>query len=438
MSDVSSRQKQRRLPRRQRSICQVHYNLRPHSQELITKPLPLPFASTSMELQKYGMQVAGHKAGVSGARYTGLLQCSNGTVLKPVLKDNQRREVDFYNRVFSSEDPDLVELRKFVPKYFGCRKFTYSGHEMEYIILEDLSERMLEPCIMDIKIGKRTWDPLASEEKINKEKSKYTQCRQEWGFCIPGYQVYKVDSGRLLKYGKDYGKKLHGHMVTAAIRNYLNGLGRPACRALILQFLSALWALQKWCGRGSTLRLYASSLLLLYDATRLRDCCGETSGNRFSCRPSEPVVRRKSIHSIHPGTGSSFSGQLSNKGPVYRKVNSVPISPMQLSTKSFSPPAPINSPWTEALEKLNHNHSFEHNYEDKLCKIKMNYRAVLDQLSQESPTPNPWGTIKLIDFAHAFFNEDNERTIDDNFKEGIDNLVTIFESLLKETDDQVF
>ncbi|VVC95848.1 unnamed protein product [Leptidea sinapis] len=70
MSDVSSRQKQRRLPRRQRSICQVHYNLRPQSQEVITKPLPLPFASTSMELQKYGMQVAGHKAGVSGARYT--------------------------------------------------------------------------------------------------------------------------------------------------------------------------------------------------------------------------------------------------------------------------------------------------------------------------------------------------------------------------------
>lgn len=24
---------------------------------------------------------------------------------------------------------------------------------------------MLDPCIMDIKIGKRTWDPLASPEK---------------------------------------------------------------------------------------------------------------------------------------------------------------------------------------------------------------------------------------------------------------------------------
>lgn len=29
---------------------------------------------------------------------------------------------------------------------------------------------MLDPCIMDIKIGKRTWDPLASPEKILAEE----------------------------------------------------------------------------------------------------------------------------------------------------------------------------------------------------------------------------------------------------------------------------
>lgn len=85
---------------------------------------------------------------------SGLLQCNNGTLLKPIIKESQKREVDFYAKLFSSNDKDLIELRKYVPKYFGCKKFTYNGFEQEYIILEDLTERMLEPCIMDVKIGK--------------------------------------------------------------------------------------------------------------------------------------------------------------------------------------------------------------------------------------------------------------------------------------------
>lgn len=45
---------------------------------------------------------------------------------------------------------------------------------------------------MDIKIGQRTWDPLADEEKIKCEQSKYYECKQGLGFCIPGFQVYDL------------------------------------------------------------------------------------------------------------------------------------------------------------------------------------------------------------------------------------------------------
>lgn len=66
---------------------------------------------------------------------------------------------------------------------------------------------------MHFLTGRQTWDPLASEEKIQKEQNKYKQCKEEYGFCIPGYQVYKLETGKLQKYNKEYGKKLHGHMV---------------------------------------------------------------------------------------------------------------------------------------------------------------------------------------------------------------------------------
>ncbi|KAG6451114.1 hypothetical protein O3G_MSEX006971 [Manduca sexta] len=427
--------------RRQRSIHHVHYDLRRRDEDM-AKPLVLPTCS----LQVYDTQVAGHKS-VEDTKYLGLLQCNNGTILKPILKESQRREVDFYNRLYSSTDPELVELRRIAPKYYGCKRFTYNGHEQEYIILEDLTQRMLEPCVMDVKIGKRTWDPLATEEKKKNEQTKYALCKQEYGFCIPGFQVYKLATGKLHRYNKDYGKKLHGQAVKDAIRTFLNGgSGAGLCRALVLQLVSRLWRVQRWA-RGVRVRLYSASLLLAYDAAKLRACCVAAPAPThapthallpMNCR-SAPITRRKSIHSTHsPSTGSNFSGQITSKGPHYKKVNSVPITSMTLAQNSFAPPPPINSPWSEALERLNHNHSFEHNYEDKLSKIKMNYRALLDQLSYDSPNPKPWGTVAIIDFAHAFFNDDDdEKSVDENFKEGIDNFVEILEDFLRETDDQV-
>lgn len=161
-------------------------------------------------------------------------------------------------------------------------------------------------------------------------------------------------------------------------------------------------------------------------------CCR----TQLNCQ-SPKITRRRSIHSLDSISTGGFSGQLSAKGPVYKKVSPVPLTCMTLAQTSFSPLPPINTPWNDVLEKLHHNHSFEHNYEDKLSKIKMNFKATLEQMSSESPNPNPWGTVKIIDFVHAFFNEEEEDTIDENFCEGIDNFVKIFESFIDETSDHV-
>jgi hypothetical protein len=64
----------------------------------------------------------------------------------------------------------------------------------------------------------------------------------------------------------------------------------------------------------------------------------------------------------------------------------------------------------------------------------VNYRSLLDELSSDTPNPNPWGAVRIIDFAHAFFCDDDDA--DDNFRDGLDGLVQLFEQLLKETEDQ--
>lgn len=92
--------------------------------------------------------------------FPGLLQCNNGTILKPIIKPSQQREVDFYSRVSSSTEPEIMELRACIPKYFGTTHHMHGGLTQEYIVLEDLCDRMMEPCIMDVKIGKCAWENI--------------------------------------------------------------------------------------------------------------------------------------------------------------------------------------------------------------------------------------------------------------------------------------
>ena len=54
--------------------------------------------------------------------------------------------------------------------------------------LQDLVHRYRKPCIADIKIGAITYDPDASAEKIQSDRSKYPHL-DEVGFQILGMRV---------------------------------------------------------------------------------------------------------------------------------------------------------------------------------------------------------------------------------------------------------
>lgn len=73
---------------------------------------------------------------------------------------------------------------------------------------------MQEPCVIDLKMGRRTWDPLASAEKKTAEDGKYVKCKSTVGFCVPGFQTFHIaGDGVYKKFGKEYGKKLNENTV---------------------------------------------------------------------------------------------------------------------------------------------------------------------------------------------------------------------------------
>lgn len=57
-----------------------------------------------------------------------------------------------------------------------------------YLKLEDVTRGFVKPCIMDVKLGQRSYDPYASQEKREQQIRKYP-LMEEIGFLVLGMRV---------------------------------------------------------------------------------------------------------------------------------------------------------------------------------------------------------------------------------------------------------
>lgn len=73
---------------------------------------------------------------------------------------------------------------------FGDSRFLFFS-DVEYLKLDDLTATFRRPSVLDVKIGAKTYDPLASPEKVALESKKYAWS-QQIGFRILGMRVSKL------------------------------------------------------------------------------------------------------------------------------------------------------------------------------------------------------------------------------------------------------
>jgi len=111
---------------------------------------------------------------------------------------------------------DIALIKTVLYLHFSSISLFLSAIGTKFLTLKDITEGMAEPCVMDIKIGRRTWDPLATAEKRTTEELKYAESKRAYGFCITGFQVYCLSTG-LKKFDRDYGKKLDAKGVVEGI-----------------------------------------------------------------------------------------------------------------------------------------------------------------------------------------------------------------------------
>lgn len=85
----------------------------------------------------------------------------------------------------SQEIEHLRRLSKLTASYYGVLVIG----KYSYILLSDATANFQNPCVMDLKMGQRTFEPFAKPQKIKRERAKYAQ-QELFGFRIVGMRVH--------------------------------------------------------------------------------------------------------------------------------------------------------------------------------------------------------------------------------------------------------
>ena len=236
--------------------------------------------------------------GISSHKKT-FLRLEPSYVLKPLRLDHRKvREVGFYdlvnyrldladrsNQRLSNQGDLLAWLSTFVPKYYGVAKVkgdqldasaAGGDEDAEYIILEDLTRKYSKPCIIDVKMGTRSFEPDATDEKKLNEAGKYPQ-QADFGLRIVAIRVYNpsnanADDSGYVYYSKHYGRSLSSRCkLKEAFRAFVgvHGTGEP-----ISNVLKQLEEIKAWFLKNDSFCFYSSSVIIVYEGD---DKCKESS-----------------------------------------------------------------------------------------------------------------------------------------------------------------
>jgi 1D-myo-inositol-tetrakisphosphate 5-kinase/inositol-polyphosphate multikinase len=101
--------------------------------------------------------------------------------------------------------------------------------------MEDLTFDRTWPCIMDVKVGTRSYEHDASPEKIAYEKQKFP-LQETVGFRIQGIKAFDPKHRAYVQFDKHFGRNVGSKDdLVAAFGNYFATFGSAKVNTLLLQ-----------------------------------------------------------------------------------------------------------------------------------------------------------------------------------------------------------
>jgi len=238
-------------------------------------------------------QVAGHFHGNKRTKL-GLLETGNGCILKAVQSPPRGiRELKFYEKIFKSAVDDLnkdeIEIRKIIPIFYD----TVIHNDVYYIKMTDIGFGIIEPSVIDMKMGRTTHDPEADDAKMTRQKLKYPPC-ENIGFQLMGMRIKERIDGNFKRFDKYFGRSRREEDLIHCLGLFfqLNYSDSHQKRA-IAEVINKLSEIKDWFTVQTTYHFFAASILTIYE-TNLEEIAKNANDEQI-----KDLVRVKLVDLTH-------------------------------------------------------------------------------------------------------------------------------------------
>ncbi|KAL8496061.1 hypothetical protein ACS0TY_019969 [Phlomoides rotata] len=144
-----------------------------------------------------------------------------------------------------------------------------------HLVLQDLTFRRVNPSVMDIKIGSRTWAPQSPEDYINKCLKKDRESSSlPLGFRLSGMQIFENIELVFWKPEKRYVQSLSADEVRLLLKKFVSSKvldTKPDCAFASLVYggstgiFSQLLELKAWFEDQTFYHFYSCSILMMFE-----------------------------------------------------------------------------------------------------------------------------------------------------------------------------
>jgi len=177
----------------------------------------------------------------------------------------------------------LPKIQNFFATYHGRKSRSKDGAVQHYIVLEDLTHGMKQPCIMDLKMARNTWEPTApAKKRIEQATLDKISTSESLGFRICGMRAWQLEGKEYIVRDKPWGMGIKVTQMEAALRSFFHN-GVEFRTDLITEVLPHLYNILEWFKAQRIFRFYGSSILFVYDGANVE----------------KPVIKSKMVDFAH-------------------------------------------------------------------------------------------------------------------------------------------
>ena len=190
-----------------------------------------------------------------------------------ILKRSNMNEIEAYQRLQFH-----LSILPYIPKFYGYTELALDlktttrtnvadapGKQIPFVILEDLTCDFSSPALMDIKLGRGTYDLQASAAKIKSQDARAQRTTtKKWGARVDGISCFRFATQENIQLKHECWEYSLLHSLCIYFGTGVGGeVHREICQALLRQ----LEALQQVLIKHSrTMNFLQSSLFFVYEA----------------------------------------------------------------------------------------------------------------------------------------------------------------------------